>query len=319
MDIRPTVTVVIPAFNCEAYITETLKSVFGQTYAATEVIVVDDGSSDQTRQRVEEFGELVQYVRQERAGVSRARNLGTARAKCEFIAFLDADDVWMPDKLMKQVAILSEDGYKECVHTNYTLLSKDSIGWVESAAKWEPATENYLSEFIHGRRFRMSSLLVSKKCVQDIGGFDEGIPGRYSEDLDLFLKISERIPIAYIGEPLVLYRRHGKSTTATGRARELAVCDLYVFEAAIKRCPDRWRSLTKSDRDALFDMALFAGWSCLEDDDLHSAKQYFNRALKFRRYSAVCWMYYAASMLSPQILKGIRTLKRNVLRPPSGG
>lgn len=319
MKAHPTVTVVIPAFNCEAYIVETLKSVFAQTYAATEVIVVDDGSSDQTRERVSEFRGRVQYVRQENAGVSRARNRGIACAKGEYIAFLDADDIWLPDKLMKQVAMLSAEKNKECVHTNYALLLISSSGWTESPAKWEPARKNYLSEFIHGRRFRMSSLLVSKKCIDDIGGFDEKIPGRYSEDLDLFLRISEKVRIGYIGDPLVLYRRHGNSTTATGHARELAVCDLYVFEAALKRCPERWKSLVKSDRNALFDMAFFAGWSCMMDGSLHSARQYFVRALKFRPYSAVCRVYYAASFFPARLIRNLRVLKEHVMRPLSGG
>ena len=310
MKLLPSVSVVIPAFNSATYIVETLNSVISQTYPVAEIIVVDDGSTDQTYERVAQFHGLVQYVRQERQGVSRARNVGISLANSEFIAFLDADDLWMPDKLMKQIETLGEESSRECVHTNYALLSMEADHWTESPAKWEPAFRNYFSEFIHGRRFRMSSLLASKSCLEDIGGFDEKIPGKYSEDLDLFLKISEKFPIGYVREPIVLYRRHAQSTTATGRARDLAVCDLYVFEAALKRCPDRWRSLANSDRNALYDMAFFAGWNCFEDNDFCSSRRYFLKALKFRPYSVLCWMYYGVTFLPTWLLQGMRKLKR---------
>ena len=310
MKALPTVTVVIPAFNCDTYIVETLNSVISQTYPVAEIIVVDDGSTDHTYERVSEFHESVQYVRQERQGVSRARNVGISLANSEFVAFLDSDDLWKPDKLMKQIEALSEESSRECVHTNFALLSKEADRWTEGPAKWEPAFRNYFCEFIHGRRFRMSSLLASKRCLEHIGGFDEKIPGRYSEDLDLFLKISEKFPIGYIREPLVLYRRHAQSTTATGHARDLAVCDLYVFEAALRRCPDRWKSLESRDRNALYDMAFFAGWSCLEANDFRYSRQYFRKALKFRRNSVSCWMYYGATFLPAWLSNSMRKLKR---------
>ena len=110
---KPLVSVIIPAFNAAEYIRQTLNSVLAQTYQAMEVIVVDDGSSDATGAIVEEFVKKdarVQLVRQSNAGVGAARNTAIRMARGEYIAPLDADDIWFPEKLEKQVACMEQCG-----------------------------------------------------------------------------------------------------------------------------------------------------------------------------------------------------------------
>ena len=165
----------------------------------------------------------------------------------------------------------------------------------------------------------MSSLLVAKKCLEEVGGFDEKVPGRYSEDLDLFLRISEKFPIGYVPESLVLYRRHTQNTTLRGQPHELAVCDLYIFEAAMNRRRDLWRSLGKLERKALCDMAFFAGWSTLNKGNHLLARSYFRKALKFRRYSALCWMHFIGTWLPVRVLRRVRQFRRTLLRGSVGG
>ena len=105
----PTVSVVIPAHNAEAWIGDAIDSVLTQTHAATEIIVVDDGSTDGTGARLREYGEKIRVVTQPNAGVSQSRNVGMRAARGEFIAFLDADDVWDPRKLELQVWAMREN------------------------------------------------------------------------------------------------------------------------------------------------------------------------------------------------------------------
>src|SRR5436190_1570422 len=100
----PQVSVIVPAFNAGRTISAALASVFAQTYRDFEVIVVDDGSTDDTAARIAEWGDRVLYVRQPNGGPARARNTGIGRSRGRLVAFLDADDVWLPEKLERQVA-----------------------------------------------------------------------------------------------------------------------------------------------------------------------------------------------------------------------
>ena len=125
------ISVVIPAYNAEKTIAATLQSVLNQTYPPSEVIVVNDGSKDGTKERVLEFGDRVRLINQENSGVSAARNFGVENSNSDWIAFLDSDDLWLPEKLECQVSLLEKhEGvqwcatrYFECVGENKTLSS----------------------------------------------------------------------------------------------------------------------------------------------------------------------------------------------------
>ena len=101
-----TVSVVIPVYNSSEYIARTIESVLAQTHKPDEIIVVDDGSTDETRQKVTQYEPKVKYIYQTNAGTSAARNTGIKTSSSEWIAFLDADDEWLPEYLQKQLALL---------------------------------------------------------------------------------------------------------------------------------------------------------------------------------------------------------------------
>src|SRR5208283_2367398 len=102
----PLVSVVIPTYNCGRYICETVESALGQTYSPVEIIVVDDGSTDDTRERLTTYGDRVRYIYQQNTGPAVARNRGVQDAQGDWIAFLDADDLWLPYRLELQVELL---------------------------------------------------------------------------------------------------------------------------------------------------------------------------------------------------------------------
>ena len=195
----PAVSVIIPSYNRRETIGRALDSVLNQTYALHEVIVVDDGSTDETAERVEKDYPSVQIVKQSNQGVSAARNTGIAASTGEWLAFLDSDDRWLPQKLMQQMTALERaPGHRVC-HT-------DEI-WIRRGVRVNQMNKHRKSG---GRIFERclelccispSSSIVHRSVFSDLGPFDESLPA--CEDYDLWLRITAREPVLYVDEMLI--------------------------------------------------------------------------------------------------------------------
>lgn len=205
----PLVSAVIPAYNCERFIAETIRSVLGQTYRDVECIVVDDGSTDGTARVVEAFGDRVRLVRQANAGPSRARNTGVAAARGEYVAFLDSDDAWLPEKLERQVPLLQ---------------SRPELGLVYTGIYFADETLTPTSVMLppDGRRALRNTLLLElpviplsmtgvmpTRAFHEVGGFDEQLSN--ASDWDFTCRVAAAFPVEGVQEPLALYRLHGAS------------------------------------------------------------------------------------------------------------
>ena len=202
------VSVIIPAYNYGRFIAEAIEGALGQTCPPVEVIVVDDGSTDDTLEVVGKFGERVRYLRQENSGVGAARNRGVAESVGEFIAFLDADDTWEPTKLEKQLAIFEADPEIGLVHCGMREFDSETGGTVathvDGQAGWV-ADELLLWErpAIIGPG---GTIMVRRDVFEAVGGFDERM--RVSEDWDLCYRVARRYKVGFVAEPLVNYRSH---------------------------------------------------------------------------------------------------------------
>lgn len=219
----PTVSVIIPAFNAEKFLRETLESALGQTVPPLEVIVVDDGSTDGTVALVERFRGAVRLLRQANGGVARARNAGAAQAKGEWLAFLDADDVWLPGKLERQMA--SADA--ALIHTDrYNIGVLDGLPAVHGDLQPLVDGDVFSALLIGGNVITTSSVALRTEVFRDLGGFDED-PRLLAEDWDLWLRVAERHAIRACREPLVRYRLHAaglsRNPAKMNRARLLIV------------------------------------------------------------------------------------------------
>lgn len=207
MVIDPLVSVVVPAYNSEVTIDETLRSVRAQTYRNLEILVVNDGSSDGTSLIVEGHARedaRVRLFHQSNAGLAATRNRGIAEARGEYIAPIDADDLWMPTKIEKQMRAMLAGGPKVgLVYTWYARI--DDEGRIISTI-YRPSDQ--------GRVFRQmcmrnlpgngSSPLMRKQAVLEVGGYDPSLPA--CEDLKLYLQIAERYEFAAVAEFLTGYR-----------------------------------------------------------------------------------------------------------------
>ncbi|PSR33155.1 MAG: glycosyltransferase family 2 protein [Sulfobacillus thermosulfidooxidans] len=193
------VSVIVPAYNAEKTISDALNSVFNQTYRSLEVIVVDDGSTDATPHVVQEQFPRAIFKRITNQGPSFARNQGIALASGEWIAFLDADDMWHPEKIAQQLDVASTDIHIGLVATD----------WIR-AASFEPippalpVSEITYEELLILNRFQTSTVLVKREIVEDLQGFDRAVDG--AEDWDFWLRVAQVARLVKIDWPLVMYR-----------------------------------------------------------------------------------------------------------------
>lgn len=221
----PLVSVVVPAYNAEGYITETLKSVLSQTYQNLEVLVVDDGSQDKTPEIVRSLTAQdcrVKLIQQANSGVSAARNLAITHAKGEFIAPVDADDIWFPQKLEKQVKCMLEGGEKVGLVYAWSLYidENDSIIWGYSGFKFFNSVEgNILMPLVFRNLLSNgSSPLVRRTCFEAVGSYNKMVEP--CEDWDMYLRIADRYEFRVVSEFLIGYRQYTNSHSANTKAME---------------------------------------------------------------------------------------------------
>jgi glycosyltransferase involved in cell wall biosynthesis len=197
------VSVVIPTYNSGPFVTQAINSVLAQSVPPVEVIVVDDGSTDDTPERLEPYRPRLRYVRQANQGVSAARNRGVREAKAEFVAFLDADDVWHPRKLEFQTAVFAR-------RPDLGLLATDSFDWparsFPEAAGADPLSVEVVPwERLVVRNYLAASSVVARRALLERAGpFDLDLQG--PEDRDLWLRVAELAPVAKLRLPLMGYR-----------------------------------------------------------------------------------------------------------------
>ncbi len=216
----PRVSVIVPTYNRAKYLAEAVESVLVQDYVDYEILIIDDGSTDDTQEVVRRFpGELVRYHHQRNAGPSAARNTGLGLARGELVAFLDSDDRWLPDKLGPQVALFDE--FPELVLTAANIQHFDESGLLDrfhtNPDQWEhlPGEEVrpdvfYISEprdpMLGENWVPGGSVVARREVILEVGGFDKDL--WCGEDYDLWLRLSARGPFVLERRVVYLYRQH---------------------------------------------------------------------------------------------------------------
>jgi glycosyltransferase involved in cell wall biosynthesis len=203
------VTIIIPAYNAEKFIGKTLDSVKSQTYEAWECIVIDDGSSDITADIIKEYAskdKRFRYIHGQHGGVSRARNLGIAAAQGEYIALLDHDDLWTPEKLAKQVPILLQHPEIGLVYCDAYVQTPDKT--IRHSRMRTPYAGQVFHRLVRGNFIICLTAVMRKNLLQQRP--DPFVPElQMAEEFELFLWIAARSIVGYIDEPLATYVVHG--------------------------------------------------------------------------------------------------------------
>ena len=222
-DENPLVSVIIPVYNGARHLRDCLESVFAQTYRPLEVIVVDDGSPDDSGVIAQSFPE-VRYIRQENQGVANARNNAIAAARGEFYAFLDQDDIWTPEKLRLQMQYLLDHP-----QVGYTLTHQQFF--LDDGATLPPWFRKELFSTVH-TGWVLGALVVRRTTFEEVGDFVTGYVA--ASDSDWFFRAkAKEIPMAVIPELLLRKRLH--DSNESGRAKEVLAELLKVVKTSLDR------------------------------------------------------------------------------------
>jgi glycosyltransferase involved in cell wall biosynthesis len=199
------VSVIIPTYNRAEYICETLESVFTQTYPDFEVIIVDDGSTDHTKDVLKPYLNRVQYIYKNNGGPASARNTGIRASTGKYIAFLDSDDLWMPDKLQVQADFLEAHPEYAMVFSGYEFIGERKVKHLKKPRVFYDCTVDALLE---GNKIATLTVMVRKEVFDVVGKFDEDPQIIALEDYSFWLRVAPKYKIAYVDRPLAKYRIH---------------------------------------------------------------------------------------------------------------
>lgn len=304
----PAVSVIVPAYKAAAFIGMTLDSVFSQTYADFEVIVVNDGSPDteELERALEPYRRRVVYARQENLGAGAARNRALREARGHLVAFLDADDIWLPNFLEEQVRFLSEGGH-DLVYCDALLFGDSPAAGLTYMQTASPSRGEvtFRSLVFWECNVITSGTLARREAIFDAGLFDESL--RNSQDFELWVRMVRRgARIAYQRKVLLHYRCHGGSLSA-GDLLDQALRQIRVYER-IGEYPDLNEGeravLSKMLESVRADMELEVGKRHLRAGDFVAARASFKRANRHRAR----WKLRAAIVLlrvAPRLLSSV--------------
>lgn len=313
---EPLVSVIIPAFNAAFYIKDAIQSIFDQDYKNIEVIVVDDGSSDRTVAEASAFDERVRVLQQANAGAAAARNRGLAAARGEFIAFLDADDIWLPGKLMAQVGYLLTHPEIGMVTSNFLLWEPGPDGnfgpppTPSTTPDDDPIVKEH-SGWIYGELLCdcvvcTITVMLRKSVIETVGLFNEQL--RTGEDYEYWLRISRVAQVTKLNRDFACYRIHPQSTTAT--PREIDNEHQVLLSMLAKHGPvgpDGSRVPDRRLDDRLYRICFSHGLIHYARGSARIARQAFREAIGHVGARPKAWIYWALASLKLLFRSGVKS------------
>lgn len=338
------ISVILPTYNRAAFLPGAIESVLGQTYQDIELIIIDDGSTDDTEAVVAPFlnDQRTRYIRQMNAGAAAARNHGLSLRQGKYVAFIDSDDTWVRDKLEIQFEIMKylpdagivcsdfssvdNDGCREKSHIrsyfsvldDYNLRYEDVFQHVMQQPVQGFGTDekvywgNIYETMIFGNIILTSTCLCREEVFKNAGDFDT----RYGtlEDYDLFLRISRRFPIAFIDKPLVCYRYSNDQLSGELHFEKLCANVIDIFKKNVEALKDeefgrKNKNKIKSHLGMLHAQQAYFYFS---HGNMSLAAQYYRQSILQRPGHYKSYLYLLFSLLPTQITSAVRSLKKRV-------
>jgi glycosyltransferase involved in cell wall biosynthesis len=303
---RPLVSVIVPAYNCAAFVGDAIRSVLQQGYPNLQIIAVNDGSTDPTLSVLRTFGDDVLVLDRANGGAAAARNTGLRHAKGDFIAFLDGDDIWFPGKLDVQVRYLEDHSEVGLVFTDWTIWEESPDGCrTESApadggspdGAIDPSQSGWLyHQLLLECILNTSTVVIRSPIVRRIGEFDESL--KNGQDYDYWLRVSRVAEIHKLAASLAVYRHHGGNSTHQPKPSNYAYI---VLTRALARWGPRGPDGRAPDPAALrnrlaglcFSFARNRYWS----GDAARARASLGQCLRHRPLWLRPWLYLLLSLV----------------------
>ena len=270
----PTVSVIIPAYNQGHYLGKAIRSVLTQTFADFEIIVVDDGSTDNTRQVARSFSDSrMRYIHQQNAGLSAARNTGIRHATGAFLTYLDSDDLFLPEKLAILLAKFNAEPELGFVAGQAVLIDENDRRIGEIFDKRLPEDS---AQLLLGNPLHVGSVMVRREWQERVGFFDETL--RSYEDWDMWLRLAKAgCRMGWVDKPVSLYRFHSNQMTSNGR--QMTTATFAVLEKLFSQTdlPSRWAEM----RDKAYSRAHLRGAAqAYQAEDFATAAEYLDTAAR---------------------------------------
>ena len=272
----PRVSVVMPSYNCAQYLAEAVDSALAQTYRDFEIVVVDDGSKDNTEEVARRYGSKIQYIKQENRGLPGARNTGIRASSGEYIALLDADDSWFPEKLARQIPEFA-DPEVGLVYSDLRVVY-DNGEVVPSFLSGRPlaASGHVFDRVLQSGFIIPSSVILRRSCVEQVGLFDESM--RSQEDVEMWLRVCLRWKVKLVAEPLVNRRQRAGALTENDDLR--TAYHIKLFHKALEipglSAENRARILRR-----LANSYYERGYYCLDAGKIAECRKSLRRSLKY--------------------------------------
>lgn len=271
----PHISVIIPTHNREKFIGAAIQSVFNQTWQDLEIIVVDDGSVDNTKDLIQAYhSEKITYVHLKQGGPGWARNNGISRAKGDMVAFLDSDDIWEPNKLELQMEVMAGDPQVKMALANFKFI--DPVDNILNESGVDPDYSydgQFLRDYLDGRLPVYTSTVMVKRDVFDkVGSFDE--QHMIAEDLDLWIKIAAHFKVGYVHKPLTHIRKHSGNISGASRKKTY-----FAATVMIERNRENIRTAGLSPEKYLARFYNLAGNEARKEKDRKDAISYFKKAI----------------------------------------
>jgi len=284
----PRVSIVIPTHHRPAQLARALDSVWSQTCTDVEVFVVDDGPDTEAEALVHRSGDQrLRYLRHEASrGAGAARNTGLREARSEFVAFLDDDDTWLPEKLERQLERFAGRDDQLAVVSCSSVKVSDISGRVISESRAGPLREGHV-DFLRSTRFGTSVPLIRRQALNAVGGFDERLPG--AQDRDLWLRLAMRFGFDFVPDVLVEHHIHGDQITA----------DLAKKVVAREMLLEKHRRAFEAHPDAMARYLLRLGMLCCADARYGKGRRLIRQAIRKQPFTPGPWRELVRATLSP--------------------
>jgi len=304
----PLVSVVLPTYNLARHVGEAIESVLAQTYSRYELLVVDDGSTDNTKEVVGKYlsDRRVTYIHKENGGCSSAYNRGLSEARGGYIAFLEHDDMWMPEKLQLQVQVLEDNPEFGMVHSDVSVINEQGVITRKSGNRERQShngmvfEEFFMSDVVIAP---LSTVLVRTECLAKTGKFDEELPW---DDYGFLLRLAWRYPIYFIPQSLIKYRltpgslshKHADQRVACYEEtiRRFAAAHTDLFEKHKELLKTKWLQFHRYSGSVLFQNGFFS-----------LSHSHFRKAL---RSDPATWLMYLLTFAPEGMLVRLQKVKR---------